>query len=426
MTQPQPTASNASKHVRFNAVVNILDGAFFGFGLGFASFTTIVPLFVSQLTDSAILIGLAPAIHTIGWQLPQLFTAGRVRRLSRFKPMMLMMTIHERLPFLGLALLAWWSTDLSTSTALVLLFALLVWQGFGGGFTGNVWQSMIAKIIPAHWHGGFLGIQMAAVNLLESGAAVSAGLILDWYETPLDFALCFALASVGMIVSFGFISMTREEEHRPVLEAGNPLRVWDDVKKILTNDSVFQRFLAIRVIFQLAFIAFSFYAVYAFEELGVSATQVGLLTGVLVFSRVIINPLFGMLGDRKGHWLVLFIGTLAAVSSTILAAWVRLIPFWFVIFALAGVAHVVAWTTTMVLTLGFGQVEEQATYIGLSNTLLAPATLISPFLAGWIIQTAGYTLMFRSAALLFLIAAILSLSLLQSGRPLLSKGKLTD
>src|SRR5210317_1853811 len=94
------------KHLRYNVTVNLLDGGFFGFALGFASFTTIIPLFVSQLTDSAILIGLAPAIHTIGWQLPQLFTANRIRRLSRYKPMTLAMTIHERLPFLGFTLLA--------------------------------------------------------------------------------------------------------------------------------------------------------------------------------------------------------------------------------------------------------------------------------------------------------------------------------
>lgn len=409
---PEPV--NAThKHVRFNAIVNILDGAFFGSALGFASFTTIIPLFVSQLTDSAILIGLAPAIHSIGWQLPQIFTANRIRRLSRFKPMTLAMTIHERTPFLGLALIAWFLTDLELTTALVLTFIMLVWQGFGGGYTGNVWQSMIAKIIPISWRGSFFGLQMAAVNLFASGTAVAAGWILDRYNSPIDFALCFALASVGMVISFGFLASTREEEHPPVIPSGTQSHLWDDVKRILTTDTIFQRFLAIRIIYQLGFVAFSFYAVYAFEELGVSATQVGFLTAILIFSRVIINPLFGMLGDRKGHWLVLFVGTLAALSSTILAGWVKLIPLWFGIFALAGIANVVAWTTTMVLTLGFGKEAEQATYIGLSNTLLAPATLISPFIAGWIIQSFGYTMMFRSSAAVFLIAAFLSLNLLR-------------
>jgi MFS family permease len=404
------------KHMRFNATVNILDGAFFGFALGFASFTTIVPLFVSQVTDSAILIGLAPAINTIGWQVPQLFTATRVRRLSRFKPMVLAMTIHERLPFLGLALLAWYLRDLGSVPALVLIFAMLVWQGFGGGYNANVWQSMIAKIIPASWHGSFIGLQMAAVNLLASFTAIAAGWILDIYDSPFDFAICFALASLGMLISFGFISVTREEEHSPTLITGEQARLWDDVKRILRSDTVFQRFVAIRLIYQLGLVAFSFYSVYVFEELNVSATQVGLLTGLLIFIKVIINPIFGALGDRKGHWLVLFIGTLAALSSTILAGWTTAIPLWFVIFALAGVAYVVAWTTTIILTLGFGDATEQATYIGLSNTLLAPATLISPFLAGWIIQSFGYMTMFKASGVVFLIAAILSLSLLRTGK----------
>jgi hypothetical protein len=35
------------KNMRFNYIVNVFDGAFFGFGIGFASFSTVIPLFVS-------------------------------------------------------------------------------------------------------------------------------------------------------------------------------------------------------------------------------------------------------------------------------------------------------------------------------------------------------------------------------------------
>jgi MFS family permease len=330
--------------------------------------------------------------------------------------MTLAMTLHERLPFLGLAILAWFLPGLDYRTALVLVFALLIWQGFGGGYTANVWQSLIAKIIPVSWRGGFFGVQMAAVNLLASGTAVAAGWILDRYPSPLDFTLCFALASAGMVISFVFLALTREQTHPPANPNGSRSELWNEVKRIITTDSIFQRFLSIRVIFQLGMVAFSFYAVYAFNELGLSATTVGWLTGLLIFSMVIINPIFGLLGDRKGHWLVLTFGTLAAFASAALAGWLTILPGWVVIFILAGVADVVAWTTTMVITLDFGKPSEQATYIGLSNTLLAPATLLSPFLAGWCIQTYGYMTMFRASAILFLVAAVLSLSLVRATR----------
>ena len=54
------------KHLRYNVTVSLLDGGFFGVAIGFASFSTILPLFVASMTDSATLIGLVPAIHARG------------------------------------------------------------------------------------------------------------------------------------------------------------------------------------------------------------------------------------------------------------------------------------------------------------------------------------------------------------------------
>ncbi len=81
-----PEIQNSLKR---NFVVNLLDGAFFGLALGFTSFVTILPLFVSTLTSSATIIGLVPAFHNVGWQLPQLLTANKVARQKRIKPMVL-------------------------------------------------------------------------------------------------------------------------------------------------------------------------------------------------------------------------------------------------------------------------------------------------------------------------------------------------
>src|SRR5688572_24078770 len=94
------------KHLRYNITTGMLDGGFFGMAVGFASFGTILPLFVASMTDSATLIGLVPAVHSAGWLLPQLFTANYTARLRRYKPTVLLASIHERLPFLGLVVVA--------------------------------------------------------------------------------------------------------------------------------------------------------------------------------------------------------------------------------------------------------------------------------------------------------------------------------
>ena len=166
MASLSPAELKHSKNFPFNFIVNMIDGGFFGLGLGFASFSTVLPLFVSNLTHLAILIGLIPAIHMVGWQLPQLFTARRVAQQKRYKPMVMFFTIQERLPFLGLAEFSWFIPNIGPKIALVLTFMFLVWQGLGGGFTATAWQSMIGKIIPADRWGIFFGFQSAASNLL--------------------------------------------------------------------------------------------------------------------------------------------------------------------------------------------------------------------------------------------------------------------
>src|SRR4030067_3388810 len=118
MTSVSTSAIEQNKNFLFNFIVNVLDGGFFGLGLGFASFSTIIPLFVSQFTDSAILIGLIPAIHVVGWQLPQIFTAQWVSQQKRYKPMVMFFTINERLPFLGLAAVTWFIPHLRPKAAL--------------------------------------------------------------------------------------------------------------------------------------------------------------------------------------------------------------------------------------------------------------------------------------------------------------------
>src|SRR5574339_1007768 len=90
----------ARRHLRYNVTVGLIDGGMFGVALGFASFGTILPLFVASMTDSATLIGLVPAIHAAGWLFLQLFTVRHTSRLRRYKRTVLMNTIHERITFL--------------------------------------------------------------------------------------------------------------------------------------------------------------------------------------------------------------------------------------------------------------------------------------------------------------------------------------
>src|SRR5512139_1150516 len=235
------------KHLRYNVTVGLLDGGMFGVALGFASFGTILPLFVASMTDSATLIGLVPAIHSAGWLLPQLFTAGYTSRLRRYKRTVLLATIHERIPFLGLAVVALLLPKIGLQAGLIITFMLLTWQGLGGGFTANSWTSMISKIIPPESRGTFFGIQAAMANLFISAAAVGAGYLLNWYDSSLGFMTCFLIASVFFTISWIFLALTREPaDHEKVID-DNPAPFWHGALQILKRDKNFNWFLGARL-----------------------------------------------------------------------------------------------------------------------------------------------------------------------------------
>jgi len=387
------------KHLRYNVAVNLLDGAAFGFGWGFGSIGTIVPLFVSRLTSSALLIGLIPAVHVVGWQLPQLFMAGPVSRLRRYKRLALLMTIHERVPFLGLALVAFFLPRLGATAALVLTFLLLVWQGLGAGFTANPWQSMIAKIIPSEARGTFFGAQAALANVMISLAAVAAGFILTQFKDSQNFALCFLLVLVGMGASYFFLSLTREPvDEAKIIPADGP-SPWRGGLEVLRRDRNFTSYLVVRILSQFALMGSAFYIVYGLFRFGMSDLVAGFLTAALTISATVANAVMGWLGDRFGHRAMLIAGGFAMTLSSLIIWLAPSVGWLYPAFVLIGLANVSYWTSGMALTVEFGDEASRPVYIGLSNTLVAPATFLAPLLGGWIADLAGFQTTFLLSAI---------------------------
>jgi MFS family permease len=404
------------KDFKFNYVVNVLDGVFFGFGIGFASFTTIIPLFVSTMTDSAVLIGLIPAIHVMGWQLPQLLTAKRISRLTRFKPYVMVATFQERLPFLLIGLIALFYPHLTPRVALILTFVSLIWQGLAGGFAANAWQNMISRVIPPDYIATFYGVQSAGANLTASIGAILAGYLLQRLQPTWNFAACFLIGNALMWISFACFSMTREPERVVEYHEHMEMPLVHTILQVLKKDRNFAFFLLARMASQFGLMAFAFYMVYAVKHHGMTEVAAGVMTSVLFISQVVSNPILGRIADRWSRKRILEIGALATSVSALLA-WLAPSLSWFVVvFILAGIANTAFWTITMAMILDFGTEAERPTYVGMANTLISPGAILAPLLGGWLADAAGYPVTFITAAVAGIITALLLMFLVRDPR----------
>jgi MFS family permease len=396
------------KNLRHNFIVNTLDGAFFGHAMGYASLVAVIPLFVSTLTTSTSMIGFIVALHPIGWFLPQLLTANHVAKLRRYKPMVVLLTAHERWPFVGLAIVAWLVPVIGKEVALALTVFLMACQGLGGGLTATAWQSMVSKVVPAERRGTFYGSLSAGASLLGSISVVIAGRILLDLPSPLDFTVCFALCAVFMCISWYFLAQTKEPESEPKEHTVNTWQIFcGHLMVILRRDGNFRWFLVGRMLSQFAVMAVGFYAIFSKNQYGMDEQVIGIMAGLLTVSKMIASPLCGWIGDQWGHQRVFALGMLFAAASAFLVLTGTHVNVLYMAFVLAGAADAVMWATAMTMSSDFGGLEDRPYYIGLANTLIAPAAMIAPVVGGMLADQFGFSATFLLAAVSGLAAAII-------------------
>lgn len=387
------------KNLRFNYAINLIEASFWGFGAGLASSTAVIPLFLAKYTDSAILFGLIPAIQAIGFQLPQLFMAREISSRRHIRPIVMKNTINERLPFLGMALIALFADQLAAALVVSLLFSMIVWQGIGGGLTGNAWQNLICKLIPSDVRSMFFSIQGAGVNFLTSAGAFLSGMILERNNSNLGYALCFLFSFLAMAVSYVLLSQVKEEAAAQTVSMDKHESILQSAVKILTTDKPFRSFVIVRFLVPFSTMASAFFTIYIIKQFNATERTVGLMASLLFFSTVIAGLVLGWLSDHVGRKFAMLLSLAIITLTALFAFFARSLEIFYVIFILAGFIQGAFWSVFLSFSLEFGSETTRPTYVGLINTLIAPSTLIAQLFGGFLADTISYQTTFLIAGI---------------------------
>lgn len=415
-----PTQSN----FHWNFTVNALDIAFYTFAMNMISQSTILPLLVSQLTHSKIAVGVIPAIFSIGFLLPQLFTASYAEGLRRKKPFIVFWSaLGERLPYLVIGLFLLFFAKSTPTVTLIAIYVLLLVAAGTGGALMPAWYDMIAKVIPLHRRGIWMGVGSGVGAFMGIAGAALAGYFLTSYTFPLSFALCFMVAFASHALSWGSLALNREPDSETVKSHPSLAHYFKQLPSVLRRDHNYQVFLITRSVINLGTMATGFFIVYGSERFHLSGVEVGGLTAVLVGTQAVMNLLLGALGDRRGHKLVLVLGAFAMALASLVAALsttlVQTPAALWMIFILLGTALAADSVSSFTIIVEFCAPEDRPTYIGLTNTLLAPVKTLAPIFGGWLAATMGYPVMFVIALSVSIAGALLLAGWLKEPRKVL-------
>jgi len=397
MSMSSTFKAEIERNYRHNFFVNFMDGTAFWLGASFISYRTILPVYLANLTDSKIAIGLLSTIIATGWLLPQLFTANWTQRLPVKKVAPVKWGFFtERVPIFLFIPAAWLAT-VNTELAIVAFFILISWHLFGAGVIAVGWQDMIAKIIPIERRGKFFGLTNFGGTATGIMGASTVAWLLDRYEFPYGYMLCFSAASIFIMISWIFLAMTREPAVEPKEAPISEAEYWKRLPKILHNDCNFRRYLISQIVITGGGIALGFLAVYAVERWNLPDSQVGFFTTSMLIGQALSNLIFGWLSDRKGHKLILELSVLASVLSVGLAL-IAPQPEWFyTVFALTGVSAAGFILSGIMIVFEFGSVDIRPTYIGLNNTVIGVFSALMPLLGAWLIEAFSYQVLYGFA-----------------------------
>jgi MFS family permease len=386
------------QNLRHNYIVNFLDGAAFWLGASFFATRTILPLFISQLTDSTLAIGFLSAVISTGPLIPQLFTANWVQRIPVKKDIPVKIGLFlERLPIISLVLAAWLAT---WSKAAALYFGLfcITWFHFGLGVISVGWQDMMAKLFPTRSRGRFMGVTYFVGTAMGVVGAAGAAWVLETYPFPTNFMISFALAGLFISRSWVFLSLTKEPPDPPRTTTSNKSVDWSGIGEVFKQDINFRRYILSSIIATTGTMAIGFLTVYALDAWQVSNSQVGLFTTYMLCGQAIGYLVFGWLADRYGHKLVLEISYLLGAVSLVIAILARSPQVFYAVFAIQGVFAAATMLSGINIVFEFSNADVRPTYIGLANTVIGIFSGLAPMVGGLLVEGINYTWMFGIAA----------------------------
>ncbi len=411
----------SAPHYRQNFVSFVLDYVFFGVGMAFVSQTTVLPSFVSQLTDSAPLIGLSSTIMTGAWLLPQLIAASYLADKDRKKPYLMLPAAIGRLAFLLLAVVLFVAGDLSPTLILGLFFIGLAVFMSTDALAAVAWFDILSKAIPPTRRGRLFGIAQFFSGLLTVGAGAVVSTLLGPQGPPFprNYALLFFLAGLSFFVSLLATAFLRE----PVKPTQGKRLPWNaflpKLLMVLRENRTFRLATALRLLMGLGGMALPFYVVYAAEELHLGIGAIGLFLSAQVIGSILAGFVWGYLNERSGSRIVIQYSTVMALASPLLAllmgpiarlAGGSTIYVYSLIFVAIGALNSSMMPGFINFILELAPPEERTTYIALTNTLCG-VLMVAPFLGGWLLQATSYPVLFAVTAVGIALGLILTFRL---------------
>ncbi len=398
----QPEALAETTYLEKNFWLGVVNGVLNAAGETLMDPTLVVVAYLSVLTQSPLILGLAVPLRDGGWALPQFWVSCYLQNIPN------KISIYRKLSYVRIA--AWGVLAATVNfvrsptkilTAFLVIFCL---TSLINGLGGLPFMEVVAKTIPPKRRGEFFAWRLAVGSLGSIGASIIVRIVLD-PNGPLKFpsnygllaAGYFVLASIALLV-FNGVKETGDSEIQPRVSASLQFH---RAILLLRENSGYRHFVSMWSLLLVAGVATPFFAVYVQQQLGGSKAMIGVYLGVYTATNLLVNLFFGRISKKFGNSKIMIIAGICGLimSITVLLLSIVAVPLknnaqtasylLLPVFILSGMRTSGIGVSGNSLMLDISPTSERSLYVGFTNSLLG-IVLIATGLGGLIMNTFGF------------------------------------
>ena len=367
---------------RHNLILNCAHEFFWGIGLSFHTVYAIIPLFLKQLgAPQGICLSVA-GLWSILVAFPQLFTAIIGRNIKNIKRTVIGVHIFAMPPiFFAGFIFAFFAP--SGPYSWVLYYICFILYGIGIGIIIPIWTEFLNHTFSINKRGKYLGISFAWNSIGGFFGGFAVRLVLN-SNIPFPqnfgwgFLIFFTCILIGTIL-FKWYHIKLDRNNHKNRSINDFL---SETKSIIKTNFNFRNYLISRMFLTANYPAISLYAVYTQNKFDFDISEAGVFVIINVIASGAGSLLSGWIGDLYGHKNSILLSFISYLMALLVALLANNMFHVYIIFLFLGLGLGAFMPSAMNLIYKFADGGDNKIYMALTDTILAPFTLLAITIVG--------------------------------------------
>ena len=380
-------------HAARNMTISITEGVLDAIAMGMIPLNTVVTYFISDYVNNSFLIGLLPTLQATCNVLVQILLNHKMNGRAKFKNLCNLGTGLFRCSWLIISILILFFNRMAPVGFVCAFYAIYCYSGLCQGLTSLTYTQMMNKVIPNRVKGRFFGVRGAFNSAAGIIGAQIGGAIIASNGDVRRFGWLFLIAFVLDIISVLFQSLLIEPairmgESQPKGARGG--NFFKDMRRLMQKDHNIARYVVAMFLITIGLSFFTFQTAHSKEALGLTGTQLGMVTSIMYVFQTAGSLFWGWLSDRKGYHLGMMVGQAGFAVYLVLAFFAKSAEATYLMTAIYGLAVSANNLGARNMVFKMCPYEERVVYYGVVNMMLTVAAATASMLTGALIDLIGY------------------------------------